>query len=156
LTPRRILLAGAATGVTDILWAFALSYAIVGQWPVQRVLQGVAGGLLGRETARGGGLPTALLGLLLHFTIATIWASVYFLALRAGPGLRRLASTLGGRVLLGAIFGMLVWVLMAAVVVPHFSRLPGPVLGSKSFWIQLAGHIPFVGMPIALILRPSA
>ena len=97
-----VVLGGAAAGALDI------AYAIVFWWfrnrvPPVRILQSVAAGLLGRP-AYAGGLPTAILGLALHFLIALCAAAVFSLAAGSWPLLRRrpLAS--------GAVYGLLVWV----------------------------------------------
>ena len=91
-----ILWGGFACGVLDITAAL-LVYGFFGLKPV-RLLQGIAGGLLGPRTFNGGPA-TAILGLLCHFLIAFSAATVYFALSRAVPfrcSLRR------GRVLLHA------------------------------------------------------
>jgi len=62
-----ILWGGLFCGVLDITAALMV-YGYMGAKPV-RLLQGIAGGLLGPGTY-GGGIVTALLGLLCHFVIA--------------------------------------------------------------------------------------
>ena len=69
-----ILWGGLACGVLDITAAL-LVYSLFGIQPI-RLLQGIAGGLLGPQTYEGG-LLTALLGLLCHFLIAFSAAAVY-------------------------------------------------------------------------------
>jgi hypothetical protein len=66
--------AGLVAGVLDINSAFILSYP-KGVGPI-RVLQGVAAGLVGRESAINGGLATAGLGLAIHFFIAFVVATL--------------------------------------------------------------------------------
>ncbi|HET8647044.1 MAG TPA: hypothetical protein VFO85_16225, partial [Vicinamibacteria bacterium] len=79
---RAILLGGLVAGTMDITAAILL-YARRGVPPL-RILQSVASGLLGRA-AFTGGVPTAALGLALHFFIATTAAAVYVLAARRLP-----------------------------------------------------------------------
>ena len=79
-TGRAILFGTLAVGVLDGLYACGLS-ASRGGTPV-RVFQSVASGLLGRDAARAGGYGTALLGLLLHFFIASVVFTVFLLASR--------------------------------------------------------------------------
>src|SRR6476646_2407507 len=67
-------------GVLDISSAFILSYP-KGVRPI-RVLQGVAAGLVGRESAITGGLVTAGLGLAIHFFIAFVVSFVFYMASR--------------------------------------------------------------------------
>src|SRR5215210_9269140 len=76
---RAIMWGGLLAGLGDITFAFVVS-GLRGVGPV-RVLQSVAGGLLG-GAAREGGLGTAALGAVLHFLIAFVWAAAYWLASR--------------------------------------------------------------------------
>ena len=57
-----IVYGGLTAGALDILYAFVFYGIRIGATPT-RILQSVAGGLLGREAARAGGLKTAALGL---------------------------------------------------------------------------------------------
>ena len=50
------------------------------------ILHSIAAGFLGRDAARAGGVPTAALGLLLHFLVAFIIASIYVVASRVHSG----------------------------------------------------------------------
>src|SRR6266699_4925017 len=77
-----ILWAGLISGGLDITAALAV-YGFFGLKPV-RLLQGIAGGLLGPRTFEGG-LATAFLGLLCQFLIAFSAAAVYFAMSRGLP-----------------------------------------------------------------------
>jgi hypothetical protein len=109
---RVIGLAGSVAGVLDITSAFVLAYP-KGVGPI-RVLQGVAAGLLGRESAIQGGLATAVLGLAIHFFIAFVAASVFYLASRKIAWLTRQA----------VISGFLYGIAICHVLDRHASRLP--------------------------------
>src|SRR5215831_873542 len=74
-----ILWGGLAAGLGDLTQAF-IAFGLRGARPF-RILQGIAGGLLGRRTFQLG-WSTAALGLLCHFTIALTAAAVYYLASR--------------------------------------------------------------------------
>jgi hypothetical protein len=107
-----------------------------------RTLQSVASGLLGRG-ALDGGWATAALGVALHFTIALGAATVYYLASR------RIALMVQRPVLSGLLFGALVYLCMSRVVVPLSAapfRIPLTLL-------DLAVHMFFIGLPIALAVR---
>src|SRR5262245_51342902 len=104
-----ILTGGFMAGALDITAAIVI-YAFRGVPPV-RILQSVAGGVLGPAAFTGGG-KTAALGLALHFFIATTAAAVYFLASRGLPVLVRRPS------LCGALYGIAVWAFMNFVVLP--------------------------------------
>ncbi|HET9231251.1 MAG TPA: hypothetical protein VFO00_08175 [Vitreimonas sp.] len=166
-----ILLGGLAAGVLDILYAFVvygpLSYGVT----PEQVLQSVAAGWIGRDASRAGGMETALLGLGLHFLIATLMAAAYLLAAT------RVSVLTGQAVLCGLVYGLLLYVMMNYIVVPlsaagangHFATLDeiGPRLqaafsevqgggGGTHPWL-LAGtifaHTVLVGLPIALIAK---
>ena len=76
---RAIGWAGLLAGSLDITAAFVVA-GLRGRGPVS-VLQGIAGGLLGISSFRGG-LATAALGALFHFLITTTAAAVFYLASR--------------------------------------------------------------------------
>ncbi|MGZ5441317.1 MAG: hypothetical protein ACXW5U_05680 [Thermoanaerobaculia bacterium] len=76
-----------------------------------RVVQGVATGLLGRSSFQGG-IGTALLGLALHFLIATVVVCVYHVASRIIALLRR------APIAMGVFYGLLVYAFMNWVVLP--------------------------------------
>jgi len=110
-----------------------------------RVLQSVASGLLGRD-AYAGGVPTAALGLALHFFIATTAAAVFVEAASAWPMLIRRP------VLFGITYGLVVFVVMQWVVLPLSAFRPGP-FSWPAFVNGTLIHALGVGLPIALMAR---
>ena len=78
-----ILYAGALVGVLDITAACIQVYVAYGYAPA-RLLKGVAGGLLGRSAVEGG-FSTAVLGLLMHFTMALTVAAIFYALSRRLP-----------------------------------------------------------------------
>lgn len=142
---RAILWGGAAVGVFDITYAFVASAIRAGVSPV-RVCQSVASGLLG-NSAFEGGLPTAALGLALHFLIAFTWAAVYVAASR------RLRFMVEWAVPAGLLYGVVVYAFMNLVVIP-LSAAPFKVsYPPLKLAIDVAGHMLLVGLPIALAAR---
>ena len=145
-----ILYGGLVVGVLDLLLAFTL-YGLVLRVPPLRIFQSVAAGVIGRTAATEGGIRTFLLGILLHFIVATCIAAVYYLASLLLPVLIRNA------VLSGLIYGIIAYFGMKYVVVPlsaigQIGRLPRlPILIT-----ELVGHALLVGLPIALLTRRSA
>jgi hypothetical protein len=136
---RAIAWGGLLAGVGDITFAFVV-WRSVG--PV-RVLQSVASGLLG-TAAREGGLATAALGAVLHFTIAFIWATVFWLASR------RLKVLVRHPVVCGLLYGAVVYGFMYCVVLPLsaiHAKLPTDI---SAILLSLTGHMLLVGLPIAL------
>jgi hypothetical protein len=141
-----IVWGGLACGVLDITAAL-LVYGYLGAKPL-RLLQGIAGGLLGPRTYSGG-IATALLGLLCHFVIAFSAAAVYVAASRTMPSLVR------HTVLSGALYGTAVYFFMNRVVVPLSSAAKFP-FSFKMMVIGIVIHIFCVGLPIALAARRFA
>jgi Na+-translocating ferredoxin:NAD+ oxidoreductase RnfD subunit len=149
---RRILLAGAIVALLDIAYAYVYFALILGLVDgFAGVLQSIAAGLLGRAAFEGG-MGTAALGAVLHVIIAYAWTCAFFVAVRAWEGLRRAMRTQTGAVIVGLVFGMLVWVVMDLVVM-ELSRARSLPPTHPRFWINLAQHAVMVGLPIALIVR---
>ena len=137
-----VVLAGLAAGTLDIIAAGTLTVWRGGA--TVRMLQGIAGGLIGPDLAFQGGAATAALGLGLHFFIAFTAAAVFYAASRQLPALLRHA------LIWGALYGVAVYFFMNRVVVP-LSRLP-PRPATTSVTMILI-HILCVGLPIALLIR---
>jgi hypothetical protein len=130
-------------GVLDISSAFIFSYP-KGVDPI-RVLQGVAAGLVGREAAIKGGLATAGLGLAIHFFIAFVVASVFYVASRKLVFLTR-HPVISGLLYGVVVYGFMYWIVMLLaypVVHPSVSR----------DLTAVCVHMFLIGLPIALIVR---
>jgi hypothetical protein len=138
---RAIVWGGVLAGVGDITFAFVVS-GLRGVGPV-RVLQSVAGGLLGRAAAEGG-LATAALGGVLHFLIAFVWATVYWLASR------KLKVLVRHPVVCGLLYGFAVYAFMYLVVLPLSAAYFKPTFTPYTVSLNAAGHMLLVGLPIAL------
>jgi len=147
--PRAILYGGLTVGVLDGLDAIVFFGLRNGLGPL-RIFQGIAGGLLGRDAALAGGVPTALLGVILHFTIATSVVAVFYSLSRRFPFLTRRP------LLWGPLYGIAVYLTMNLVVLPlsalHGTGLPHalPVLLNG-----LLIHSIAVGTPSALFARAA-
>lgn len=141
----RALAAGTlAVGTLDILAAFAMA-TLLGGAPI-RVLHAIAGGVLGREAARAGGAGTAALGLLLHFVVACGVVAAYHAASRRLPDLARRP------LFWGPVYGIVVYAVMNAIVVPLSALEPGGP-APASILRGLLIHVAFVGLPAALSTR---
>jgi hypothetical protein len=140
---RTIALATLVAGVLDISSAFILAYP-KGVGPT-RVLQGVAAGLIGREAAINGGLATAGLGLAIHFFIAFVVASVFYLASR------KLAFLTRHAVISGLWYGVAVYGFMYWIVMPLAYPVVHPSLSRDL--VAVCVHMLLIGLPIALIVR---
>ena len=140
---RAIVSAGTICGIMDITAALVV-YGMMGAKPL-RLLQGIAGGVLGPRTYTGG-IATALLGLALHFLIAFGAATVFFIASR---GIRFL---LDHAVVSGVLYGVVVYFVMQRVVIP-LSRANRNPFSLKFMIIGIIIHIFCVGLPISLSVR---
>lgn len=117
---RAIAYGGLVVGVLDLIDAFVFFGLRSGARPIG-ILHSIAAGALGRDAARAGGVTTAALGLLLHFLVATLITTVYVVASRFLPVLRR-------RWVIGGIaFGVIAYFVMTFVVVPLSNAGPGRI-----------------------------
>ena len=139
---RAILTAGLVVGVLDISSAFVIWWQRgVG---ARRGLQGIAAGLLGAN-AFDGGWATAGLGIALHFFVAFVVVTFFYLASRKidfltiHPGVS------------GVLYGIGVYIVMYWFVLPTAF----PTFRHR-LWNELlavAIHISLIGLPCALIVR---
>ena len=139
---RAILTAGVVVGVLDISSAFVI------WWQrgvtIQRGLQGIATGLLGVKSYEGG-MATAGLGLALHFFVAFVVVSTFYLASRKIPFLTQRP------LLSGALYGIGVYIVMYWFVLPTaFSSFRHRISNEL---LAIAIHISLIGLPTAFIVR---
>jgi uncharacterized membrane protein YagU involved in acid resistance len=137
-----VLLGGLVAGAFDITYACTYWFLKRGVAP-RRVLQSVASGLIGPDASFNGGWRTALLGLVLHFSIATTMAVTYYLFARRWSDLWQKPWTFG------PVYGILLYGVMNYIVVPLSRALPG---SPNTVWVVLsiAVHVFLIGTPIAL------
>jgi hypothetical protein len=142
---RTILTAGVVVGVLDISSAFVI------WWQrgvaIQRGLQGIAAGLLGVKSYEGG-MATAGLGLALHFFVAFVVVSIFYLASRKIPFLtiQPLIS--------GVFYGIGVYIVMYWFVLPTAFSTFRHRLSNEL--IEVAIHVCLIGLPTAFIVRRYA
>jgi hypothetical protein len=55
-------------------------------------------------------------------------------------------ATWRGALAVAAVYGPLIWIVMSALVIPL--QTGRPLTLTYRWWIQLAGHVVFVGLPI--------
>ena len=139
-----ILWGGLIAGTLDICAAFLTAWLRAGVSPIG-VLQFVASGALGPAAFRGG-VKTALIGLALHFLIATIWTVIFYLASR------RWLFLIERPIQFGLLYGIAVYLIMTFVVVPLslVTQRPATISGRT---IGILTIMFCVGLPIALIVR---
>ena len=110
-TSRAILYGGLTVGTVDLLDAFIFFGLRSGAQPMG-ILHSIAAGFLGRDAARAGGVPTAIVGLFSHYLVAFSIVTVYVLLSRAFPGLRK------WWIFYGVVFGVIAYFVMTWFVVP--------------------------------------
>ena len=140
-----MLAGGLVAGALDITYACVFWWLKAGV-PARRIFQSVAAGLLGAASFTGG-WATAVLGLALHFFIATSMSLTYYLVARRWPLLHERA------VPCGAAYGLLLYVIMNSIVGPLSAVGHG---GAKDpLWVVLSVvvHAVLIGIPIALFTR---
>ena len=139
-----VLAGGLVAGTLDIVYA-CVFWALKADVPVQRILQSVAAGVLGKASFQGGA-ETAALGLGLHYFIATSMSVVYYLVAR------RWALLWQRPLRYGSAYGLLLYVIMNYVVLPLSAAGPS---SKNALWIVLSVlvHICLIGTPIALFAR---
>lgn len=142
-----ILYGGLVVGILDGLFALIFYGLILGIQPL-RIFQSVASGLLGKA-AYEGGTQTFVLGILLHFVVATCIAAVYYVASLKLPVLIHHA------VVCGLIYGLIAYLGMNYVVIP-LSAIGLRPFSFRTFLPAFIAHAFLVGLPIALLARRSA
>jgi len=152
VVPRGLFWGGLICGIMDINAAFIDVNVNFDMSPV-RLLQNVAGALLG-PAAYDGGAATAALGLVMHFTVAFTAATLFYLLAGRFPGLVRWP------VPSGMLYGAVVFIVMYRGVIPLMIELKSLYLTTafnhtwpKLRWSQLIVHVVCVGLPIALAVR---
>lgn len=143
---RAIAYGGLTVGALDLIDAFVFFGLRSGARPMG-ILHSIAAGWIGRDAARAGGVTTATLGFFSHFMVAFCIATVYILASRALPLLRK------QWVICGMVYGVIAYLVMNWFVVPlsnagngqiTFALASGPVL-INGVLIHMFG----VGLPSA-------
>ena len=138
---RPIAIATAVSGALDILFAMILTMTI-GKGDIPGMLRFVASGPF--PQAPEWGAPGAVLGLLVHFSLMAIMATLFVLAARQYPAM------LESPIKWGLIYGLITYFAMNWGVV-HFrfdTTLPPKTV---SILTQLFAHLVLVGIPFGLI-----
>ena len=142
-----ILVGGLIGGALDITYAISFS-AMRGVAPT-RLLQSVASGLLGQASFEGG-VPTAILGFVLHFLMALLIAAIFYFASR------RLQFLTRNPITWGALYGVVVYLVMNYVVIPLSAAPFKPSTATIVVTTGLLVHMFCIGVPIALATRAAS
>jgi Na+/alanine symporter len=125
-------------GTLDLLQA-----SILFGWDIPKV---IAAGLIGREAFKGG-VGTYVLGVLLHFFIATSFAAFYY------ASSRKLTFLKEHPIVCGLAYGAGVELVMSLVVLPLCAlHAKGPYT-LRDLLLGLGVHMVVIGLPISLSVR---
>lgn len=141
---KTILWAGALVGTFDIASACIYVFLSSGGAPAA-IGRYISSAILGPE-AFSGGTGIVVLGFVLHYIIAYIWTTFFFLVYPRLPFLSK--SVL----LTGVLYGLFIWTMMNRVVVPLSNTPKGP-FNVTSAVINAAILIVAIGIPLAIIAR---
>ena len=142
--PRAILWGGLIAGTLDLA-AACVNNVLRGRSLIG-VPQSIASGLLGADAFKGG-FPTAALGVVLHFFIATVATAVYYAASR------KLKFLVDQAVVSGLLYGVGVYLFMNFIVLP-LSAVPFKITYTPAVFATGVTIIMLcVGLPIALVIR---
>jgi hypothetical protein len=133
---------GFVAGTIDLLQA-----CILFGWDIPLA---IAGGLLGPQAADNGGAGTYILGIFLHFFIATSAAAIYYAASRTLVFLRE------NWLVCGLFFGMAVELTMRLIVLPLSALHARGPYKLHDLILGLVVHMLVVGLPIAYSVRRFA
>lgn len=138
---------GLVAGTLDLTAACVFAWLRRGVRPAQ-VFQFIASGLLGAESFTGGA-KTAVLGVALHFLIATVATAVFYFASR------KWLFLIERPIIAGLLYGIPVYAFMNFVVVPlsEVQQRPQPI---SVRIINLVILMFCIGLPIAVIVRRFA
>jgi len=142
-----IFLGGLIAGTLDLTAACVYSWLRANVSPIT-VFQAIASGVLGRESFTGGA-NTAVLGVALHFLIATVATAVFYFVSR------KWLFLVEHPIVAGLLYGIPVYLVMNFVVLPlsQVQMRPQPL---SSRIVNLVILMFCIGLPIALIVRRFA
>ena len=140
-----IFVGGLLAGTGDIAQAILVFGHYSATATPFRILQSIPRGIFGAKTFQMG-WTSALLGLFLHFFIATTSAAVYYFASR------KMRMLIEHPVTSGLVFGECVFLFMYFVVMP-LSAIGWPKFNTATHITGPIGHPLLVGLPIAWAVR---
>lgn len=141
---RAALLAGIAGNIAISIYLsialplfFNISPLLLFQWDGSNIVG---------ASAYTGGWGSAALGFFFNFIVAIGWSTLFVVAYRAVPAVRREAAVSG------LLFGILVWLVMSFIIVP-MGRADHPSTHFPALLNAIVAHTLFFGLPVALVVR---
>lgn len=135
-------------GTLDLLAAMAW-WALRDVAPI-RILQAVAGWVLGREQALAGGAATAVFGAALQYTIMLMIAAGYYAASQRFPLMLREPLRWG------ALYGACAFVIQHVILIPSFVAGAGPFQFDAWTLSCIVVYVFLVGIPCALFAHKAS
>lgn len=138
---KTIFKAALLVGTLDIIGALTHYYFKTGKAPFKPVLTFVASGLLGKPAFTNGDA-MMLVGLVIHYCIATAFTIFFFLTVAKTKFARK------QKLLTGILYGAFIWAVMSFLVLP-LSNVPKM---QKEFWNVTIGMMVLmvcIGIPLA-------
>jgi hypothetical protein len=145
---RLSLVGGLIIGIAHVVIYHWFVSSVLGGYPLTAVYQYIASGALG-ESAFAGGIATALLGVLFHFIVSFIVASVFVLSAGRIFLLRRYP------VVSSLLYGFGVFIVMNMVVIPLSAAPPLPVPTTPQLIVSILDHILVIGLPLGILVRQN-
>ncbi len=145
---RSVVLGGLTVAIADAIIYHWLVSSVVNGYPLISVYQYIASGALG-NAAFDGGIPTALLGVSIHFVVSFAVAAVFILSADRIPLLRRYA--IPGSL----VYGFGVFVVMQMIVTPLSAAPPVPAT-TPQIIMTILDHILVVGLPLGILVQRNA
>jgi hypothetical protein len=139
-----VLIAG-TLDIADALIFFGLRFHVT----PTRIFQNIASHLIGRS-AFAGRIRSTLLGVALHYLIATCWIAAFILVAQRLPLLFRQP------LLCGALYGLLIYAVMNYLVLPHTRNPTNPTHDPINLLNAILALVIFMGIVVALLNRRFA
>jgi hypothetical protein len=139
------LFAGTFAAAIEMVPVLTIQALVLGV-PPARIFQSIASGVFGTGAYRGGA-PAVFAGIALHWLISILAALVFVWTARRWRALIR------HPVISGIGYGVLVYAVMTAIVVPLSAAAFKPNTNPALMAVSMVVHIAFFGLPIALATR---
>ncbi len=138
-----VFVTGLVAGALDITGAYIVQYFRTGKF-ADKLLHYIAAGWIGVPNAMKGGSGTALVGLLSHFLIATIFVLIFFVAY---PRIKLLR---GNQIITGLLYGLLIDLVMSRLVLPFSALHAQPVFEWSKYLVNALVVGIAIGIPAAI------
>jgi magnesium-transporting ATPase (P-type) len=142
---KKVLFAGLVVGILDIIAAFIDAWFSFHSKP-DEVLNGIAGGAIGKENADGSFF-MIVFGLLIHFFIVYSYTFFFYMLY---PVIKK---AIRSNIVTGILYGLFIWATMRFIILPNLSQVQfAPFKITKAFKPMLI-LIGAIGIPLSLMMN---